>query len=509
MKLVLNYIKLPIACGLFYAASSAAYGQGDDAYTLDPFTVQATEGYTATNTISGTGLSTPLQNVPMAINIITSDFLEDSHIGEFTHAMDYNASITQTGRNDNGNSVASTFAIRGYRNSTMLVDGVLGGMVLPMQMIDRIEVVKGPNTLYGQAEPSGLINVITKTPRAEQGGTIRAITGTNEWYQLKLDYTVRAMDDKLGLRIMTDNKETNGWRWLDNRAYQFKGMSGSYELSEATDIDFLLAENHATGFPTQRATWSFERIPTDLNGDGDTDDTVGGVRESTARFNNTFLPPEYVSSGPGNTLDQQYYWMSMGIRHSFSDNHNFQYKYNFNERDHLMSAREFNTFNPDGSNPVNNYSNEFISRDEVHTLNDIIEFSTGEVKHQLLLGVRKSESINNMGRGNYRLRGGNATENAAMRVIEARTGKVFRDVLYREDILNGAPIWTDDVPTLEEIFAYGQRSNQAGRSFQDITTMYATDNIYFNNGQSNVIVGIRNIDMDQKAVQTNPLHSRQ
>ena len=498
MKLVLNYLKLPIACGLFYAASSAAYGQGDDAYTLDPFTVQATEGYTATNTISGTGLSTPLQNVPMAINIITSDFLEDSHIGEFTHAMDYNASITQTGRNDNGNSVASTFAIRGYRNSTMLVDGVLGGMVLPMQMIDRIEVVKGPNTLYGQAEPSGLINVITKTPRAEQGGTIRAITGTNEWYQLKLDYTVRAMDDRLGLRIMTDNKETNGWRWLDNRAYQFKGMSGSYKLAEATDVDFLLAENHATGFPTQRATWSFERIPTDLNGDGDTDDTVGGVKESTARFNNTFLPPEYVSSGPGNTLDQQYYWMSMGIRHSFSDNHNFQYKYNFNERDHLMSAREFNTFNPDGSNPVNNYSNEFISRDEVHTLNDIIEFSTGEVKHQLLLGVRKSESINNMGRGNYRLRGRNATENAAMRVIEARTGKVFRDVLYKEDILNGTPIWTDDVPTLEEIFAYGQRSNQAGRSFQDITTMYATDNIYFNNGQSNVIVGIRNIDLDQR-----------
>ena len=91
MKLVLNYLKLPIACGLFYAASSAAYGQGDDAYTLDPFTVQATEGYTATNTISGTGLSTPLQNVPMAINIITSDFLEDSHIGEFRLAMDYNA----------------------------------------------------------------------------------------------------------------------------------------------------------------------------------------------------------------------------------------------------------------------------------------------------------------------------------------------------------------------------------------------------------------------------------
>ena len=498
MKRLVSHTKTTIAFGLIYTAASVAYGQGDEAYTLDPFSVQATEGYTATNTISGTGLSTPLSDVPMGINVITSDFLEDSHIGEFTHAMDYNASITQTGRNDNGNSVASTFAIRGYRNSTMLTDGVLGGMVLPMQMIDRIEVVKGPNTLYGQAEPSGLVNVITKKPRAEEGGTIRGITGSNEWYQIKLDYTVRAMDDKLGLRIMTDNKETNGWRWLGNREYQFKGLSGSYELAETTDFDFLVAENHATGFPTQRATWSFERIPTDLNGDGDLDDTVGGVKESTARFNNTFLPPEYVSATADNTLDQQYYWMSMGIRHSFSENHNFQYKYNFNERDHLMSAREFNTFNPDGSNPVNNYSNEFISRDEVHTLADIIEFGTGDVKHQLLLGIRESESINNMGRGNYRLRARNATENAALRAIEARTGKRFRDVLYKSDITGGTAIWEDDAPTLEEIFQYGQRSNQAGRSFQEITTIYATDNIYFNNGQSNVIVGVRNINLDQR-----------
>ena len=498
MKRLVSHTKTTIAFGLLYTAASVAYGQGDEAYTLDPFSVQATEGYTATNTISGTGLSTPLSDVPMGINVITSDFLEDSHIGEFTHAMDYNASITQTGRNDNGNSVASTFAIRGYRNSTMLTDGVLGGMVLPMQMIDRIEVVKGPNTLYGQAEPSGLVNVITKKPRAEEGGTIRGITGSNEWYQIKLDYTVRAMDDKLGLRIMTDNKETNGWRWLGNREYQFKGLSGSYELAETTDFDFLVAENHATGFPTQRATWSFERIPTDLNGDGDLDDTVGGVKESTARFNNTFLPPEYVSATADNTLDQQYYWMSMGIRHSFSENHNFQYKYNFNERDHLMSAREFNTFNPDGSNPVNNYSNEFISRDEVHTLADIIEFGTGDVKHQLLLGIRESESINNMGRGNYRLRAVNATENAALRALEARTGKRFRDVLYKSDITGGTAIWEDDAPTLEEIFQYGQRSNQAGRSFQEITTVYATDNIYFNNGQSNVIVGVRNINLDQR-----------
>jgi len=501
MKRLVSHTKTTIAFGLLYTAASVAYGQGDEAYTLDPFTVTAAEGYTATNTISGTGLSTPLVNLPMAINVITQDFLEDSHIGEFTHAMDYNASITQTGRNHNGAARATTFAIRGYRNGTMLVDGVLGGLVLPMQLIDRIEIVKGPNTLYGQAEPSGMINVITKTPLSEQGGTVRAIVGTNEWHQLKLDYTVRTDDDRLGLRIMTDNKETNGWRWVDNQRYDFKGVSGNYKLAEATNVDFMVAQNDVSGFPSQRATWAFQRIPTDLNGDGDTDDTVNGIGEARARFNNQFLPPEYVSSTPGNVLDQDNYWMSIGVRHNFSENNSLQYKYQFHDLHNIMSFREFNTFNPDGSNPVNTSVNDSRARDEVHTLNDIIQFETGDVRHQLLLGLRKSEGTTG-GRGTHRLRwrpNPNDPEMLARRQIEQNRGIVLRDILYREDIENGVPIWEDPVPTVEELFAFGVRANNADRTFQDITTIYATDNIYFNDGQTNVIVGVRNIDLDQKS----------
>jgi len=501
MKLPKLTKHLSTAFGLSAAIATTAIAQNDETYTLSPFTVTATEGYTATNTISGTGLSTPLINVPMAINVITSDFLEDSHIGEFTHAMDYNSSITQTGRNHNGGTRATTFAIRGFRNGTMLVDGVLGGLVLPMQMVDRIEIVKGPNTLYGQAEPSGMINVITKTPLQEEGGTVRAIAGTNEWYQLKLDYTFRAMDDKLGVRILTDNKETNGWRWVDNQEYQFKGASGTYELAETTHFDFMLAQNDVSGFPSQRATWSFQRIPTDLNGDGDTDDTVNGIGESNARFNNQFLPPEFVSSTPGNVLDQDNYWMSLGIRHSFSENHNLQYKYQFHDLHNLMSFREFNTFNPDGSNPVNTSVNDSRARDEVHTLNDIIEFGSGEVRHQLLLGVRKSEATSG-GRGTYRLRwrpNPNDPEMLARRQIEANRGIMLRDVLYREDIENGVPIWEDAVPTVDELFAFGVRSNNSDRTFQDITTFYATDNIFFNGDRSNAIVGVRHIDLDQRS----------
>ncbi|MBT5815558.1 MAG: TonB-dependent receptor [Opitutales bacterium] len=499
MKLPKQTRNISIALGLSVAILSPALAQEDkDVFELSPFSVTATDGYTATNTISGTGLNTPLINVPMSINVITSDFLEDSLIGDFVEALDYNASITQTQRGNAGNARPSPFAIRGFRNRNLLVDGVLGGVYLPPQMIDRIEVVKGPNTLYGQSDPGGLINVITKMPLAQEGGSVTAKAGSNEWRQIRLDYTVRAMDDKLGLRVMTDNKETNGWRWVDGQRTNFIGLSGRYKLGENTDFDFLTAKNKVNGFPSQRATWSFERIPTDLNGDGDFDDNVNGVNEKNTRYNNTFIPDEYVTSTKDNVFESDNDNLALGLRHSFSDRHTLQYKYNFNDTHQMVSFREFNTFDQFGESNSNMSRNDSRARDEVHTINDIIGFDTGEVKHQLLLGVRKSEDIRG-GDGTYRLRAVNGAEAVKLRQLEADSGKTFRDYLYKDDIVNGVPIWEDDVASPAEIRSYGIRNNQNGRSYQDITTYYATDNIYFNEGKFNILLGVRKTEIDQRS----------
>ena len=43
---------------LALALAPLATAQDDEAFTLSPFTVEATQGYTATSTISGTGLNT-------------------------------------------------------------------------------------------------------------------------------------------------------------------------------------------------------------------------------------------------------------------------------------------------------------------------------------------------------------------------------------------------------------------------------------------------------------------
>jgi iron complex outermembrane receptor protein len=479
--------------------------EDDEVYQLNPFSVmEEEEGYMASTTISGTGMRTSLMNIPMSINVITSEFLEDSLTHEFVEALDYNSSITQTGRVGNAGSRPATFALRGFRNRNLLVDGVTGGLSVPTQLIDRIEVVKGPNTLYGQSDPGGLVNIITKTPLAEDGGRASARIGDNGWIQGTLDMTTHAMNGKLGLRVMAEHKETDGWRWVDGNQLNFLGMSGTYDFSEQVEGFFLISRNEEQGFPTERATWSFERIATDLNGDGDFDDStgVGGITEATARYNNTFIPKEFVTSTPGNGFELHNDFLTMGFRIAITERHNLQYKYNFYDSVNIVSFREFNTFQSfdetdDKRSDVNHTINRGAARDEVHTINDIIDFDTGEVRHQLLLGFRKAQRTN-YELGDYRLR--QARESAQLDELEADTGKVFRRYLHKNDIESGVPIWDDDVPTWEEQLTYGVRSNNTDKSFQDIDTLYATDNIYFMEDRLNILAGVRHIQINQHTI---------
>jgi iron complex outermembrane recepter protein len=220
---------------LAYSLVPIVAQEDENVYELNPFSVQEEDaGYSSTVTISGTGMRTSLMNVPMSINVITSEFLEDSLVGNFEETMDYNSSITQTGRNNSGDARGANFSIRGFRNRNLLTDGVTGGQNIPTQMIDRIEIVKGPNTLYGQSDPGGLVNVITKTPKADDGGKVAFNVGNNGRYGGTADITTHAMNGKLGLRFLGEYRNSDGWRWVDGDERKFFGLSGNYQFAEST-----------------------------------------------------------------------------------------------------------------------------------------------------------------------------------------------------------------------------------------------------------------------------------
>jgi iron complex outermembrane receptor protein len=161
-------LRTALGAVLLFAGLGLNAQTDDEIVQLDPFDVTSveTDGYLASNSISGTAMNSLLKDIPMTINVITSEFLDDAIVGDLERALDFNSSVTQTTRGQISNENA-LYSLRGFRNRNVLLDGVMGGDHIPRYLVDRIEVVKGPNTLYGQSDPGGLVNMISKRPRSK------------------------------------------------------------------------------------------------------------------------------------------------------------------------------------------------------------------------------------------------------------------------------------------------------------------------------------------------------
>ncbi|MGH7958041.1 MAG: TonB-dependent siderophore receptor, partial [Opitutaceae bacterium] len=299
----------------------------DETIMLNPFDVTAsgTKGYMATNTISGTAMNTLLKEVPMTINVITAELLADMQIIDLQQAFAFNSSITQTSRQPVATR-GDLWSIRGFRNRNVLIDGVTGGDYIPPQMIDRIEVVKGPNTLYGQSDPGGLINIITKRPQGRNrlGASLRA--GNHGLFGADMDANMTAARGALGVRVFGAHTETDGYRVVDGSKSNFLGLAGDWRVARSTNFVLHASASKTEGIASQRSNYSYEIIPTDLNRDGVINATVvNGVTENSARFNNTFLPRNYTSATNATRYTQENRFAQLGLRHVFNPHVNVQY----------------------------------------------------------------------------------------------------------------------------------------------------------------------------------------
>jgi iron complex outermembrane recepter protein len=147
----------------------------DDVVSLAEFRVStsAVNTYLAADSITGTRIASKLSELPFAVNVVTSEFISDFVLLEFNDQL---ATVSGFSPNENENS----YQLRGFASGTTLVDGFrwLGSAAASFgSNIDRIEVIKGAvASIYGQINPGGVINTITRKPqtRPEQGLTVLA-----------------------------------------------------------------------------------------------------------------------------------------------------------------------------------------------------------------------------------------------------------------------------------------------------------------------------------------------
>ena len=164
--------------------------------TLDPFSVSANSAsdYTASDATTATKLDIPIVDTPVSVVVVPQQVLRDQQTLRLQDALQNVSGVLPN--NDSG-STGDTFTIRGFDANEMTYEDGLrldeymnSGFSIDMANVEQVEVSKGPaSVLYGQSEPGGVVNIVTKQPQERASLSLDQTFGSFDLYRMTLDAT--------------------------------------------------------------------------------------------------------------------------------------------------------------------------------------------------------------------------------------------------------------------------------------------------------------------------------
>lgn len=249
--------------------------EGDVVYVLDPFTVSetATEGYIASNSLAGTRSNTPIKDIPINIQVFTSELADDFLITNQVELERYNAAMVNGGADVHSSNVIqqayNNFFFRGFQQNWGLRDGVRQYDPVDMAGFSRVEVVKGPAAaLYGLAYPGGIMNSVTKTVDFSQNFADLGLTLASEGeYRAQVDanFTSEVNLGSFGVRFVGVNSETRDYRRNSEGTIQFSQVNLAWKPTQKTTLEFLLEYGYRD---KTMGLGTFETAEVDSQGNG-------------------------------------------------------------------------------------------------------------------------------------------------------------------------------------------------------------------------------------------------
>lgn len=170
------------------ASSNVARGQTGSERANGPVV-----GYLARQSATGTKTDTPILETPQSISVVTKDQIFAQGAQSLNDALRYTPGVTLS--SFGSNTFFDYLKLRGFD-----APRYLDGLRLPTDNttfavprvepygLERIEVLKGPSSvLYGQIDPGGLINMVSKRPTASPHYEVEGTFGSYERFQGAFD----------------------------------------------------------------------------------------------------------------------------------------------------------------------------------------------------------------------------------------------------------------------------------------------------------------------------------
>lgn len=159
----------------------------------------ADKGYRAGNSVSATRVDTAIKDLPFSVNVFTEQFIADVGARDLIDVVKYAPGLTSAGREFNAGN--TRFNLRGFDQLTPQRNGFVGTGYIDTVNVQRVEIVKGPaSILYGQVQPGGTVNIITKTPAAKRFVAVNQQIGTDSFWRSTVDANL-PLNPKLAFRL--------------------------------------------------------------------------------------------------------------------------------------------------------------------------------------------------------------------------------------------------------------------------------------------------------------------
>jgi iron complex outermembrane receptor protein len=331
------------------------------------------DDYLVPKAATGTRTDAPILDTPQAIQVIPEKVLEDQQVIRLDEALRNTSGVTFGGTNL-GRKLE--FSIRGFDEAPILRDGFRqfgADVIAETANLDRIEVLKGPaSVLYGEIEPGGLINLVTKKPSAKPFFDIETQFGNRGLVRPQIDFSGPLTED--GTLLYRLNALYQGGDPIqdfdiDIERYYIAPVV-TWKISKQTDLTFNLEYLDEK----RPATFGLPAIGNEI----------------------ADIPFDRITNEPGDISEEKFVSFGYDFEHRFDDNWKLRNAFRYTKQNSLLEVA-FPFAVDEETGTVTRFWGEQPQNSKSYSLqtNAVGKIATGAIDHEVLFGVDLNSSEDN------------------------------------------------------------------------------------------------------------------
>jgi iron complex outermembrane receptor protein len=353
-------------------------------------TADAERSFTVTEATTATKLDTPLRDIPQAINVIPKQVIEDRGVTRVQEVADNVPGVQYY--SGYGGLSSGSFFIRGFDSGGTYRDGFKDfGFLSPVDVValERVEFLKGPaSVLYGQNNPGGIVNYVSKRPVAYSLNELGFTYGSYDLYRATGDFggtlISREVPGTPGPVSAKNPKAVAPVNAPTSEPVLTYRLTGAYE-NAGSHRDYNESESYYIG---PSVTWNI------------TPDTTLTVFGEFQRYDYVFdrgllpvkqtfqVPTSRFLGEPSSYAETESWRAGYEFIHKFSDNLQFRSAFAAIQSEQHSLFAQASELEADGRTVLRGSTRRY-EKSENYTLQNELSgrFNTGSVEHHALVGV--------------------------------------------------------------------------------------------------------------------------